>query len=229
MRAPKSTTVRGRPLIVAVIASPGDLARAGRLRRLPDLFEVRLDALSEIAGELPRAIARLRAPLIITARHPVEGGQHKLSAARRRALLLEFLPRARYVDLELRSLREMAMVIGRARGANVQLIVSVHDFRRTPGIDEVHQLGARAHAASADIFKLATRVDTSADLARLIAGFEALNTEFPISAMGMGKFGRQARRALLARGSALNYAHLGTAQAEGQLSLAELRRLASVR
>ena len=227
MRPPKSAKATARPRIVAVIASAGDLVRAGRLRRLPDLFEVRLDALSGMASELSRAIASLRAPLIITARHPVEGGQNELSAARRRALLLEFLPQARYVDVELRSVRELAAVIADARRVKVALIISVHDFRRTPGVDELHKLAARARAASADVFKLATRVDNSADLARLIAGFEAIDTEVPISAMGMGKFGREARRALLARGSVLNYAHLGTAQAEGQFSLPELRRLAS--
>jgi 3-dehydroquinate dehydratase-1 len=196
---------------------------------LPDLFEVRLDALSERAGELSRSLDRLRAPLIITARHPAEGGQNALSAARRGALLLEFLPRARYVDIELRSVGPLAAVVAEARRLEVQLIISAHDFRCTPEIGDLRTLADRARAASADIFKLATRVETSADLARLIAGFEALKTELPVSAMGIGALGRQARRALLARGSVLNYAHLGTAQVEGQFSLAELRRLASCR
>ena len=229
MRPAKTATTGGRCFTVAVIASPGDLARAARLRRLPDFFEVRLDALCGMVSDLPDFLGQLRAPLIITARHPAEGGQNKLSAARRRALLLEFLPRATYVDVELRSARGLVRVIAEARRAKVRLILSVHDFRRTPPVGELRKLAVRARGASADVFKLATRVDTSADLARLIAGFEALQTNLPISAMGVGALGREARREMLARGSALNYAHLGAAQVDGQFSLPELRRLVAVR
>jgi 3-dehydroquinate dehydratase len=45
-----------------------------------------------------------------------------------------------------------------------------------------------------------------------------------ISAMGVGKYGRQSRRQLLRRGSALNYAYLGSPQSEGQLSISEMQR-----
>ena len=229
MTPAQSAKAPGHRLIVAVIASPGDLDRSARLRRLPDLFELRLDALLEVTGDLSSAVDRLRAPLIITARHPAEGGQNELPAARRRALLLEFLPRARYVDVELRSVREMRTIIAAARVTRVQLIVSVHDLRGTPNVQELRKLAALARATSADVFKLATRVDTAADLARLIAGFDALTSELPISAMGIGALGREARGAMIARGSVLNYAHLGTAQVDGQFSLGELRRLTRVR
>ena len=229
MRPSKSAKPPGRGRIVAVIASPEDLGRAAGLRRLPDLFEVRLDALADHPCELSRAIPRLRAPLIITARHPAEGGHNDLSAARRRELLSEFLQCASYVDVELRSVRDHAAVLAEAHNTKVQLIISVHDFRDTPSAGEVRKLAVRARAASADIFKLAARVETPADLTRLISGFEAAQTEVPTSAMGMGALGREARRAMIARGSVLNYGHLATAQADGQLSLEQLRRLSSAR
>ena len=229
MRPPKSAKRPGPGCIVAVIASPEDLDRAARLRHLPDLFEVRLDALADNRREVSRVIPRLCPPLIITARHPAEGGHNDLSAARRRELLLEFLPCASYVDVELRSVRSHAAVVAEAHNAKVQLIVSVHDFRDTPSAGEFRKLALRARAASADIFKLAARVETPADLARLISGFEAAQTKLPTSAMGIGALGREARRAMIAHGSVLNYAHLGTAQADGQLSLGELRRLSSAR
>jgi 3-dehydroquinate dehydratase len=43
--------------------------------------------------------------------------------------------------------------------------------------------------------------------------------------MGIGKLGRLSRRLLARNGSVLNYAHLGTRAVEGQLSLAEMRRV----
>ena len=45
-----------------------------------------------------------------------------------------------------------------------------------------------------------------------------------IAAMGMGKLGRAARLWCAKRGSVLNYAHLGAAQIDGQLSVAQWRR-----
>ena len=213
---------------MAVVASAADLDCAVRLRKLPDLFEVRLDALAESA-EAEQAFAELRAPLILTARHPAEGGHNNLPTARRRALLLRHLPGARYVDVELRSVGAMAPVLDEAARLGSKLIVSVHDFRRTPKLSEITALAAPARSAGADVFKLVTRVDSPDDLQTLIAAFEALQRELPVSAMAVGALARTARRELIARGSVLNYAHLGTAVAPGQFSLAELRRLCSSR
>jgi len=91
------------PQIVGVIFTRTDLRRALRMRNPPNLFELRLDALFAKSEEVRDAIVDLRAPLIITARHPREGGSNHLSAQKRRALLLRFLPHAAYVDIELRS------------------------------------------------------------------------------------------------------------------------------
>ena len=68
--------------VVGVIASPVALVRATRLRRPPDLFELRLDALRDSLGEVERMIPQLRAPLILTARHPAEGGVRQSSSIR---------------------------------------------------------------------------------------------------------------------------------------------------
>src|SRR5215467_11746257 len=63
-----------RPRLVGVIASRADLDRAVRMCEPPDLFELRLDCLAGVIDQLERKISGLRAPLIITARHPQEGG-----------------------------------------------------------------------------------------------------------------------------------------------------------
>ena len=68
--------------VVGVIASPVALVRATRLRRPPDLFELRLDALRDSLGEVERMIPQLRAPLILSARHPAEGGVRQSSSIR---------------------------------------------------------------------------------------------------------------------------------------------------
>ncbi|MBA2271919.1 MAG: type I 3-dehydroquinate dehydratase [Chthoniobacterales bacterium] len=216
---------RHRAQLVAVIASAADLARASRLRRTPDLFELRLDALVDVLDELEAAMPRLRAPFIITARRPAEGGAHDLAASARRALLLRFLPFARYIDVELHSTESLRIVIDVARASHVSVIISVHDFRTTPGSARLAQIAQEGVAARADILKLAVRTDTADELLRLQQFYDQHAHELPISAMGVGKLGRESRLWFARRGAALHYGHLGTAAAEGQLSVPELRGL----
>lgn len=211
------------PRIVAVIRSPADLRRALRMRRPPDLFELRLDALANCLDEVARAIPKLRPPLIITARDPREGGDGGLTIAQRRELLLRFLRDARYVDVELRSRRELRQVIAAARAANVGVILSLHDFAGTPSLSELRK--KLVAVAAADIFKVATTVASDADVQRLLEFFDEANGKRTIAAMGMGTLGREARRVLARRGSALNYCSLGDKNQLGQLSVAETRRI----
>jgi len=206
--------------IVGVIFSRPDLQRARRMRRPPDFFELRLDRL------LGATIGQLPAPLIITARDPREGGANNLPASRRRALLLEFLPRAKYVDVELRSARALQSVLRAASENNVGTIISFHDFDATPPAVRLDEIASRARSLSAAIIKVATRTDTSAQLDRLLDFFEGQRRASNVVAMGIGKLGRTSRLELARRGCVLNYAHLGSPAAAGQLSIQDLRRFA---
>jgi 3-dehydroquinate dehydratase-1 len=214
-----------RPLLVAVIASADDLARAARLRRPPDLFELRLDCLASPAAELQSSVALLRTPLIITARHPAEGGLNNLSTARRRDLLLRFLPDVAFVDIELRSAEQLGAVLNAASELKVRRIVSVHDLQGTASLQHLRNYADAAHSLGADVLKVATRTDHVDELERLVAFLRDRRHRIAVSAMGIGKLGRLSRRWLARNGSVLNYAHLGTAAVEGQLSLAEMRRV----
>jgi 3-dehydroquinate dehydratase type I len=211
--------------IVAVIATPLDLRQALRLRDRPDLFELRLDALHEITTQVHAAVAKLRAPFIITARDPREGGLHHLPLRRRRDLLLEFLPLAAFVDVELRSVKRLESVLKRAAELRVLRIISVHDLRGTPSRMRMQRLASEALAAGADIFKLVTRVHDDRELERLLKFFAERNSRMPMCVMPVGgDDAREARLRLAEQASALTYTHLGTAQAEGQWALHEFRR-----
>jgi 3-dehydroquinate dehydratase-1 len=213
------------PRLVGVIASPAALASATRLRLPPDLFELRLDALRSSLGKITRALPRLRAPLILTARHPAEGGAGQLTAAARQALLEPFLEQAAFIDLELRVVRQMEFLLGQIRERQIELILSFHDLGDTPSLNRLDRLRDKAAAAGAQIFKLATRTDTPVQVKRLIAFFEEANRGLlPIAAMGIGRLGRESRRQLDRLGSALSYGSLGPAKVEGQPSLSQLRR-----
>src|SRR5437667_29834 len=137
-------STKRRPRIVGVIASRDDLKQALRMRRPPDLFELRLDRLAGIVGRVETKLPKLRAPLIITARHPNEGGSGRLSLRQRRALLTRFLTHADYLDVELRSAGALRALLAIAKTKNVGRIISFHDFKSTPS---ARLLVAKAHNA----------------------------------------------------------------------------------
>jgi 3-dehydroquinate dehydratase type I len=212
------------PQIVGVIFSRADLQRALRMRKPPNLFELRLDRFANSIGEVEAAIDRLPAPHIITARDPREGGANHLSISRRRGLLLQFLPRAAYVDVEFRSARSLAPVLRSARAHRVPTILSFHDLKTTPPAARLDEIVFSAQSLGAALIKVATRNDTPAQLDRLFDFFERHRLTANIVPMGIGKLGRASRLELARRGCLLNYAHLGTPAAAGQLSIRDLRR-----
>jgi len=228
MMARRSATQRAR--VVGVIASRADLDRALQMRRPPDIFELRLDRLAGSVEQLENKLPKLRAPLIITARHPQEGGANKLSLRQRRDLLTRFLPHARYIDIELRSASALFSVLAIAKKKKVQRIISFHNFKSTP---PVRVLCAKARAAKthgADIFKVATRTDTPVQLARLLDFIAKKEIDLPVSAMGIGDLGAISRVLLARAGSALVYASVANeTDIEGQLSLEQLCSLLSRR
>ena len=223
-RSPRrKRTKAGRPLVVGVIASPGDLSFALRMKQPPDLFELRLDCLCEVLERLERRLVVLPAPKIITARDSGEGGANNLSIEQRRELLSRFSPHAKYVDVELRSARALKPLLAQARKGNRRVILSFHDLRSTPSSRSLRAKAGLAKRYGADIFKVATRTDKPADLARLIDFVTTNDIKIDISAMGIGKLGGISRLLLARCGSVLNYAALHQPIFEGQLSIDTLR------
>jgi 3-dehydroquinate dehydratase I len=234
----RSPTKDGRrPRVVGVIMSQTDLDLAIRMRERPDLFELRLDHLVpppsvaaaaggaiDIVGELEEKVSRLRAPLIVTARHPQEGGASKLNLRQRSDLLSRFLPHARYIDIELRSAADLDSLSKLARKKNVRRIISFHDLKTTPDLRGLQVKARRAKSLGADVFKVATRTDTRAQLARLLDFITKKDLDLAVSAMGIGKLGAISRVLLAYRGSALVYGSVAAAgDIEGQMSLEQLR------
>lgn len=225
MIASSLSTPRVRHRVVGVVSSPADLDFAVRMDEPPDLFELRLDRLVRVIDRLQSKVPRLRAPLIITARHPMEGGANQLSAPQRHDLLARFLSRARYIDVELRSAALFRSLLRLARKQNVRRIISVHHLKSTPSPGRLRAQACAAKRYGADIFKLATRTDTPVQLTRLIDFVAARDVDVAVSAMGIGKLGTASRVLLACCGTALVYVSLGRSDIEGQISLEQLRAL----
>ena len=240
-------TARRSVKIVGVITSAEELRLAARMRRPPDLFELRLDHFAKIDMQIPR----LPAPLILTARDPREGGANKLSIKQRRRLLAQFLDRAAYIDIELRNARALKSIAcrgvaqrsrvdlvrqrtdspWRARRKKIRVILSFHDFDSTPSVRRLSAMASKAKSLGADVFKVATRTDTQRELARLrefIMGSSRCDDHgrrsaptLPLSVMGIGKLALKSRAELP---STLVYGALKTSRFAGQPTLAQLRQ-----
>jgi 3-dehydroquinate dehydratase-1 len=212
----RRTSVKTTPRFVGVITTAEELRLAARMKRPPDFFELRLDHLCKIDMQ----VARLAAPLIITARHPREGGVNKLSIKQRRELLERFLDRAACIDIELRSTRALKPIVDLARRKKIRLIISFHDFDSTPSVRHLSAMASKAKSLGADVFKVATRTDTTDQLARLREFAANLDVDLALSVMGIGKRALASRTQLP---STFVYGALQTSRFTGQPTLAQLR------
>lgn len=212
------------PLVVGTIHSPGALRRALRLKKSAvDVLELRVDAFAGEPEKLFQAARRLDAPLLLTVRHPREGGVGGLSRGRRKQLFRQFLPLAAWMDLEVRSLAHFEEEIAEARKRGVRLIVSDHHFLRTPSLAFLRERVRRVRGVRADVFKLAATAHGPADLERLLA-FLREGVPGSRAVMGMGEYGRVSRLVLGRCGSVLNYGYLDAPQVPGQWEATELKK-----
>jgi len=223
----KNLLLSDHPLVVGVINTLELLqtfAEQPHPQSYCDVLELRLDTLNLPGEELRAHASKLPLPLLLTCRHPDEGGDHHLSTEQRRQKITELLDLATLLDIELRSALEMQDIIHQAQARAIGVIGSYHDFLSTPP-DEILQ-GSIDFALQFkfDAVKIATTLQGAADLARLIQLLPNTSRR-PLSVMGMGRLGPLSRLTLARCGSLLNYGYLGQPNAPGQLAAPRLKEL----
>jgi 3-dehydroquinate dehydratase-1 len=223
-RIKNSRDLDEKPQVVAAVHSLGALRRAQKIQPGEvDYLEIRVDNFALDPAPVLKVLPRLRVPLIVTVRHPAEGGAHALTLAQRRALFAQFMPWATLIDVELRSWETLAETLATARRAGVKVIASAHHFHSIPSAVQLQRTVRRAHSLGADISKIATLADTPSALSRLLAILEK-KQPLPVSVMGMGQFGKISRLVLAQAGSVLNYGYLDSPNASGQWEATVLKK-----
>lgn len=213
-RKKRARAVKAR--IVGSVHTVAGLRAAARLRRGQgvDVVEVRLDCLAAQERRLDGLLGAVRLPLLLTARHPLEGGAGHLTSARRRGLLEAFLPFASLLDVESRSVGVFAGVLETARKKRLEIVLSSHNFTQTPGLPALARIQREALQHGADICKIAVRLRSGADLARLLLC--QTGAKRPLATMGMGPLGKVSRLLLPLAGSCLVYGFIDRPQVAGQ-------------
>ncbi len=218
---------RGRILIVGSFGGAADMAAATTMD-LPeccDLAEIRLDLLAtEDAVGSVDALGPAQVPLLFTARRQDEGGGGDLAADRRSALLERFLDRAAAVDIEVASIPEMDGILAEITRRSIPWIASYHDFTNLPATADLIAAASRAANAGASVFKVAARLHSPGDIARL-ADFQLKDHGIPVATMGMGRLAPVSRLLCAQCGSVLNYGYIGSRPtAPGQWDCGVLKR-----
>ena len=206
----------------------------------PDLLEWRVDffaAASDTAHVVDTA-ARIRqsagVPLLFTRRSQREGGQPMALTEPQvvdlcRAVCAQGA--ADILDFEIAAdPGHLAAVRDAARASGVALLLSFHDFDRTPPVADLLARLRQAQSLGADIAKIAVMPQRRSDVLALLQATLQASEELaiPVAGMAMGALGAVSRLCGGEFGSALTFAVGQQASAPGQLPLQALRRGLSV-
>jgi len=217
------------------------LDQAGLLLPLsPDLVEWRVDGYQGVE-DTEKCLAALDAlrlalgevPLIFTCRIQAEGGLQPM-APKTRLALIEAAIRSGgvdIVDVELMNDDGYIDAVRRAAGENdVKMILSHHDFKKTPDQDGIVDKLIQAQTSGADIAKVAVMPTGYADVLRLLQATLKARTEavtIPMITIAMAREGVISRIAGGLFGSDITFAVGPSASAPGQIPIGDLRQAMS--
>lgn len=211
-----------RPRVV--LAVQDDVRRARRaIRPGVDLVELRIDqfARPDTGGveTVARALARSGRPLLATVRSAAEGGATFLDDPTRASLWRAALPHVAAIDVEIRCAAKFEQLFQEARRSGRLVVLSYHNFQRTPTFPQLEELFRRARARGADVVKLATHAAKAEHVWRL-AQFTWAHRQFPVVTMAMGPLGPLSRLLLPLLGS--RWVYTSVRPAHGQIALPRL-------
>ena len=200
-----------------------------------DLIEWRIDffdqvedaeKLVETAKKLCQVMSEM--PLLTTFRTHFEGGVKKLSEEEYfdicRVLIKE---RATdLLDLELfRKTSKLKEIIAEAHENNIYIIMSNHDFDKTPATSELERRLTLMKTFGADIAKIAVMPNSARDVLNLLLATDNMKYKLncPLITMAMGDLGKVTRISGEVFGSCLTFGTVGDASAPGQIESTNLK------
>lgn len=180
--------------------------------------EIRMDKTSLTQKEIEK-IFSLQKKLIATCRPPIDEKTrvHLLEKA------IDF--GASFVDIELNSSKKFKQkILKKAKTKRCKVIVSFHDFKKTPSRKTLLQTIKRCFNSGADIAKIACKVNSPKDNARLLG---LLESEKKLVVVGLGKKGKITRIVSPLAGGEFSFASLskGKETADGQIAFLEMKKI----
>ena len=192
--------------------------------RWADLIELRIDYLSGV--KLALLLEDRKKPFIVTNRRKEEGGKYKGEERERLIVLQKAIDLgADYIDVELATGRSFFRDLVRYK-RETQIILSFHDFRKTPPIKELQKLFGHMVRLGADVVKIVPFARFWEDNLNILSLIPfAKERKQKIVAFCMGEKGKISRIFSPFLGAAWTYASLdkNKLSAPGQLTVRELK------
>jgi 3-dehydroquinate dehydratase type I len=192
-----------------------------------DLIEVWLDMIKELdEAKIKKIIELVEKPLIVNLKNKKEGGVCRFGDKRRiESLKLAAEMGVTFVDADLDL--PVALLRNLKKSCReTKLILSFHDFKKTPKIERLRKLSERAWRLNADVVKFATFTQSWDDCAPIFQiSWELTKVGKAFLTMGMGEHGEPTRVITPLIGGLGMFAPIEKkdATAAGQLTVAELR------
>lgn len=206
-----------------------------------DILEWRVDHFTEVSSvdavlEAARAIRDVMSdkPLLFTFRSAKEGGEQALAVenyiALNRAAVDSGL--VDMIDLELFTGDELIKAtVEYAHANNVAVIMSNHDFHKTPAAQDIVLRLRKMQELGADIPKIALMPQNKTDVLTLLGATLEMQERYadrPIITMSMAKTGVISRLSGEVFGSAATFGAVKKASAPGQISVTDLRTVLTI-
>ena len=205
-----------------------------------DLIEWRIDFFDQVedAEKLVETAKKLRQvmsemPLLTTFRTHFEGGVKKLSEEEYfdicRVLIKE--KATDLLDLELfRKTSKLKEIIAEAHENNIYIIMSNHDFDKTPATSELERRLTLMKIFGADIAKIAVMPNSARDVLNLLLATDNMKYKLncPLITMAMGDLGKVTRISGEVFGSCLTFGTVGDASAPGQIESTNLKGILDI-
>ncbi|KAA8734456.1 type I 3-dehydroquinate dehydratase [Acinetobacter qingfengensis] len=200
-----------------------------------DLIELRLDLLdfyqdsSKLLAYTQQINQRLRTkPIIATIRTHHEGGKF-IGTDQAYAKLYQQLIKQKsiqIIDVEMfRDQNIVKQLVHDAHQAGILVVMSNHDFQKTPDQQEITKRLLQQDALGADILKIAVMPQSKADVLTLMNATFVVSQQSskPLLTMSMGQLGTITRVATASIGGSLSFGMLGQASAPGQIEVSKLK------
>jgi len=190
-----------------------------------EIAEIRLDG-ADLSDAAIGQIFSLPLDLIATCR-PGGSGSGANDDERKRKLITAIEAGAAYVDIEIEAANTFKEEIIRvAWKKECRVIISYHNYEKTPPPDELDCIIERCFAAGADIAKLACMASSEADAARILALYQR-EDRHDLIALAMGEKGMITRVAAPFLGAPFTFAAPDgeTKTAPGQLDKTSLETI----
>lgn len=206
-----------------------------------DIIEWRVDHFTHVR-EIPQVLAALAEirhtlkalPLLFTFRSKKEGGETEISdeayfELNRQAALSGLVD---VIDIELfNDEAQIRALVNDAHQAGVKVIMSNHDFHKTPAQEDIIYRLRRMQDLGADLPKIAVMPQTPQDVLTLLSATLTMKEKYatrPLITMSMGKSGGVSRVTGRLFGSAMTFGTVGQASAPGQIAISKLRELMDI-